>query len=267
MSSRIKVVVTDIDGTIIEEGTKGLNPEYYSLIKDLHAAGIQVIIASGRQTESIEALFAPVLDCISIIGNGGLCIKLDQEERMLDPIPRPWVEELAADIACIPHLDGLFCALGQSFAFDNSTPMARFMIEGYRAKLIETGGPENIPNVPIGKITFFHETEIEDNVPQWVWDKWQNRLNMTFAGDYWLDCVMPGVSKGHALEIILKEWGLSADELLASGDQMNDASMLRLAGRSIAVSNAKPELKAIASEVHENSDFLAVARAWQALLS
>lgn len=50
----IKLIATDIDGTLLEEGTLDLNPEYYDVIRELRKRGVLVIAASGRQRASIE---------------------------------------------------------------------------------------------------------------------------------------------------------------------------------------------------------------------
>ena len=53
----IKLIATDIDGTLLEEGTLDLNPEYYDVIRELRKRGVLVIAASGRQRASIEKVF------------------------------------------------------------------------------------------------------------------------------------------------------------------------------------------------------------------
>ncbi len=262
----IQLVVTDIDGTIMPEGARELHPQYFDLIVQLKEAGIQVVIASGRQTESIERLFAPVLDHISLIGNGGLSVKTPTYSRILQTIPREWVLELEHDIAQLDSVDSLFCGLNMSYAHDANCEMVRRLVDEYRVNVTITGGVGNLPDVPLGKISLFREHALEEQVMQSFFPKWAERLSLTMAGDYWLDCVMPDVNKAQALQIILEELSIPASAVLASGDQMNDIAMLQLAGQSIAVSNARPELQAIATEVHCNDDFLAVARAWEALL-
>ncbi len=263
----IQLVVTDIDGTIIPEGTRDLNPLYFDLIAQLDAAGIRVVIASGRQSESIERLFEPVLDHISLIGNGGLCIKTPSTHRILESIPTAWISELEADIARLDGVDSLFCGLEVSYAHDEHSEMARRLIEEYRVNMSFTHTLGQLPDIPLGKVSLFRTHGLEDQVKEHFIPKWSERLSLTLAGDYWLDCVMPGVNKAQGLQIILDEFSIPSSAVLASGDQMNDIEMLRLAGHSIAVSNARPELQAIAHEVHDNTDYLAVARAWQRLLS
>ena len=44
----IKLIVTDIDGTLLPEGTHSLDPEYFEVITRLREKGIQFAAASGR---------------------------------------------------------------------------------------------------------------------------------------------------------------------------------------------------------------------------
>ena len=60
----IKLIASDIDGTLVKDGTNVLNPEIYEVILKLKERGIQFAAASGRQWGSIEQLFEPVKERI-----------------------------------------------------------------------------------------------------------------------------------------------------------------------------------------------------------
>ena len=45
----IKLVVTDIDGTLVKDGTLDINPEYMDVIRALKEKGIYFVACSGRQ--------------------------------------------------------------------------------------------------------------------------------------------------------------------------------------------------------------------------
>lgn len=61
-----------------------------------------------------------------------------------------------------------------------------------------------------------------------------------------------GVNKASGLEHALHTLGLSAHEVVAIGDSPNDHSLLRLSECPVAVANAEPSIKAIASLVTRN---------------
>ena len=67
----IKLVVTDIDGTLLPEGTDHLNPELFEVIRALKKNGIQFAVGSGRQYMSMRYLFQPVLDDVIFIAENG----------------------------------------------------------------------------------------------------------------------------------------------------------------------------------------------------
>ena len=63
----IKLVASDIDGTLVPEGTTSINPEFYEIIRKLKEKGILFVGASGRQYSSMRALLDPVFDDIIFI--------------------------------------------------------------------------------------------------------------------------------------------------------------------------------------------------------
>ena len=54
----IKLIVSDIDGTLVPEGNTDLNPEYLEVIKKLTEKGIVFAAASGRHASSIMRYFS-----------------------------------------------------------------------------------------------------------------------------------------------------------------------------------------------------------------
>ena len=72
----IKLVASDVDGTLVPDGTFEINPEIYDVIKALKEKNITFVAASGRQYASLKKLFAPVADQILYIpDNGGFVRK------------------------------------------------------------------------------------------------------------------------------------------------------------------------------------------------
>lgn len=44
----IKLIVSDVDDTLLPESTMNLNPEYFDVIKKLQEKGVIFVAASGR---------------------------------------------------------------------------------------------------------------------------------------------------------------------------------------------------------------------------
>ena len=77
----IKLIATDIDGTLVKDGTLDINPEYMTVIKKLAEKGVTFVACSGRQFSSEQQLFAPVKDKIFFISDGGTVIR--QADKIL----------------------------------------------------------------------------------------------------------------------------------------------------------------------------------------
>ena len=65
----IKLVASDVDGTLLPEGSSDMNPELYDVIRRLKEKGIVFAAASGRQMNSVRRVFRPVLDDVYFISN------------------------------------------------------------------------------------------------------------------------------------------------------------------------------------------------------
>lgn len=56
----IKLIVSDIDGTLVPDGSHEMNPELLDVIMKIREKGVQFAAASGRQWASIESIFGPI---------------------------------------------------------------------------------------------------------------------------------------------------------------------------------------------------------------
>ena len=75
----IKMICSDIDGTLLQYGRKKLEGEIFDQIRALHDRGILFCPASGRQYTSLRLLFEPVADCcVFLCENGGVLFKDEQ---------------------------------------------------------------------------------------------------------------------------------------------------------------------------------------------
>ena len=93
----IKMICSDIDGTLLQYGKKELEGEIFDQIRALHQKGILFCPASGRQYTSLRRLFAPVADCCAFLcENGGVLYK-DEQCLAENPMPRALAEEIALD--------------------------------------------------------------------------------------------------------------------------------------------------------------------------
>ena len=94
----IKLVASDIDGTLITEGTHEFPKELADIIDRLKAHGVLFVAASGRQYKSMYRLFQEKAeDVIFVSGNGSYirCRNYDiKEHRMSKEVLEKLVLEI-----------------------------------------------------------------------------------------------------------------------------------------------------------------------------
>jgi hypothetical protein len=77
-----------------------------------------------------------------------------------------------------------------------------------------------------------------------------------YGGGYFLTLLHPEGDKAHAMQKVMEYLGRGHEEITVFGDSVNDLGMFKLAGTSVAVSNALDEVKAVADLVlpHSNDE-------------
>ena len=75
----IKLIATDIDGTLVKDGSLLIDPEYMSVIDRLIDKGIIFVVCSGRQFSSEFKLFAPIKQKLLYITDGGTVVRTPKE--------------------------------------------------------------------------------------------------------------------------------------------------------------------------------------------
>ena len=70
----IRLVASDIDGTLLRNGAKSIDPALFDQIRRMGERGIRFCPASGRQYSSLRRLFEPVADELSYLCENGAVV-------------------------------------------------------------------------------------------------------------------------------------------------------------------------------------------------
>ena len=239
----IRLVVSDIDGTLLEDGGHELNPELFEVILKLREKGMQFAAASGRQWASIEQVFDPIKEKIFYLSDNGAYVGCHGRQLFVHPIERSLVEELVKDI----RKAGLTVMVGGPDVAYMENPDPEFedwILNGYKFQAKSVADVLAVDDQFI-KVSAYRKTDIEAHTKE-LREKYGDRLKMTISGDMWLDCMATGVNKGEAVKLLQESLGILPEETIAFGDQLNDIEMLGCAYYSFAIGNARPEVKAAA---------------------
>lgn len=248
----IKLVVSDIDGTLVKDGTLDINPEYMDVISKLTEKGIHFVACSGRQFCSEKQLFAPVKDKIFYISDGGTVVRTLDKILNVHTLPiEIWKNMAIMAKKEMPECDYFLSAPEGSYAENSNTPMFHWLKDSYGydiqeiPDLLESFGEEK----QITKIAIYRTDHCEEMCAPVFTPHWKDKVNMACAGKEWMDCTPIGADKSSAVAFLQKYLGITPEETCTFGDNINDIEMLKNAGSSYAVANAREEVQKAAKAV------------------
>ena len=99
------------------------------------------------------------------------------------------------------------------------------------------------------KLAVYHKDSIREIGESTLIPKWKDKVKTCMAGEEWVDFMDVSVDKGNALKVLQEGLGITAEETMAFGDNENDIGLLRAAGESYAVGNARPAVKEAAKYI------------------
>ncbi len=239
----IKLVVSDIDGTLLEDGQHTLNPELFEVIRKLRENGMQFAAASGRQWASIEAVFEPVKEKIFYLSDNGAYVGCHGRQLFANTIDRETVMDMVRDIRAA-GLDVMVSGPDVVYMDTPNEEFYRWMVDGYKFRVERVDDLLKVEDEFI-KISAYKKSDVEGATKE-LREKYQDRLKIAISGDMWMDCMAPGINKGVAVRLLQDSLGIAPEETIAFGDQLNDIEMLESVYYSFAIGNARPEVKQVA---------------------
>lgn len=239
----IKLIVSDIDGTLVPDGGNKVNPELYDVILKLREKGIQFAAASGRQWASIESIFGPVKEKVFYLSDNGAYVGCHGRNLFLNTLDRHIVMDMIADVRKIKGLEIMVSGPDVVYLETKDQAFVDWMIHGYQFRVEQVEDLTQVDSQFI-KISVYRKTDVENHTKE-LREKYGNRLKITIAGDMWMDCMRLGINKGQAVKLLQDSLEISVEETMAFGDQLNDIEMLKQAYYSFAVGNAREEVKAV----------------------
>jgi Cof subfamily protein (haloacid dehalogenase superfamily) len=252
---KYRLAAIDLDGTLLHSGTHTVSPGNAAAVERALAQGAILVLASGRQHETIaafaEELRIPAATPI-ISYNGALTKTLGGETMAHCPLP----DEAARTIVrfCAEHGHHLNYYLNDLLYVRDKTHWADVYQE-------RTG---SIPRVVHDLTTFdgqrptklllIDTPEITDRLLLHFQAQFGESLYITKTEDEYLEFMDKGVSKGVALAHTADVLDVPREKCVAMGDSYNDIPMLRWAGLGVVMRSGREEAKAVADLLAPPSD-------------
>lgn len=210
----IKLIATDVDGTLVKDGTLLIDPEYMTVVSRLVDQGIYFVVCSGRQFSSEQKLFAPIKDRLLYISDGGTVVRTP--EKILKTYPMEtalWKSMCRMVHDKLPSCDCFAATPDYCLAEDAGSRMFHWLRDSYGFDVREVPDLSKVENEDIIKFTIYHPTSCEELCSPNFIPAWKHQAKLAVAGKEWLDCNARGVSKWTGLSFLMNYFGLTSDEV------------------------------------------------------
>jgi len=262
MAARVRLIATDIDGTLLRSDGIVSERSRAALVR-ARAAGLAVVLVTGRPPRGVRALRLEECANLAVCANGALVYEPTGDLLILQ---RPFTPSVARRFV----VDLRQAAPGVVFACEAGMQFCRE--PGYEAvhpldlldAVVEDAVAFSLR--PVAKLLVRHpEMPLKLLIPI-AEAVAGDDAEVTRSGPETLEISAGGVTKASTMELLCRQEGVTAAEVVAIGDMVNDLSLLNWAGHAVAVANAHGEVLAVADEVTGSNDEDGVAAYVERLL-
>ncbi|TFC03208.1 HAD family hydrolase [Cryobacterium adonitolivorans] len=243
--SDIRLIASDMDGTLLD--ADGTVPErFWPLLDSILAAGILFSPASGRQYQTLQAVFGDRDGLVYIAENGtnivqgGVSIAL---EPVVGSIIAPVVAWVRAQTAAGSDLGIVVCGARSAYIERTDEAFVAQVRPYYAALAMVDDVTVAAAGDDVLKLAIFDAGRAETRTGPAVLAL-DLAADVVVSGTNWVDIMRPGTNKGTALIHLQQHLGIRREQTMAFGDYLNDAEMLDAAWHSYAVANAHPSIRA-----------------------
>lgn len=263
----IKIISTDLDGTLMSTDHLTVTERTLSALKQAHDRGVKLAIATGRPMVLIDNVIkqVPFVDYVIYANGAGVFDRNENRQIYSDLIPNDKARELISyflekEVFFEVYVDGRsICQAGLDKYFDRGEFPQEFIDEAINSMDACESLLDFLENKDVEKITLY---SVKDEYYDDFIKKMKSYgLTTAISFNGCLEGTSPTANKGNALKGICDALGFSPDEAMSFGDAGNDVPMLEYAEYSFAMGNASEECKKSAKFITDSNanDGVAVA--------
>jgi len=262
-----RLAAIDIDDTLVGPD-KRVSEANAEAIAQLRAHGCRVVLASGREHESMCAFHDQLgLDDYVISSQGALAVHPHSGHELWHrPVPPSLASRIVADgrargaDVLLYTRDGIFAAPDSLWITGLRQPVDKTLrFQGGDLEALAAAGPL--------KVLWYGRAEAVARCAADAARHYGPTAEIVVTAPELVEFNAPDATKATAVAAVAQHYGIAQADVVAFGDGLNDVAMLRWAGCGIAVGHAMPEARAAADWVIDAGDpETALARGIRALL-
>lgn len=243
----IKLIVCDLDGTLLPAGEKKLDEKVFKTLDLLKDKNVAFCVASGRSYHELKRLFADSPVDIYFIASDGALAVYKEETLFHNKIPAS-AQSMLISSARSQGLPGvMFSSKYLSYYVCSCPKFSDYVHKNLNYHVLRVSRAQEMEE-PVYKVSFYRKHKLTLSADL------NRQLTEVYDGGKWQDFVPNGTDKAEAISQLQKLLGISAAETAVFGDNTNDVKMLLSTPNSYAVAGANP--KAIKAGRHQTENIL-----------
>lgn len=254
----IKLILSDIDGTIVGENNMDIHPLNFRAIEQLNRKHIPLALVSGRERAGILPI-QKRLNAPGPVGafSGALVYNGDGEPISSSPISEE--DGIRALRILKSYKIDSFVYKESAWYKAYSGRWSRF-VEQVSSPALLAPDLEGVVKEQPDTFKLLGLDDSRQKIAECMQAIKENTENLEcfLSGPTYLEIQRRGVDKGNAVSAFARHYRLKTEEIAAIGDYYNDIGMLKAAGLSIAMENAPDEVKQhadIITDTHAEGGF------------
>lgn len=257
-SSKIKLLVLDIDGTIAGKSNE-VSPAVKQAVLAAKATGVQVAIATGRMYRSALRFHQEIGSTLPLMAYQGAWIQDPATQKMHRhwSVDKQKAEQLV-DYFEQPQLRSLLSIhfyINDCLYVRELTPETQIYAERSGVEAIPVGDLRQVlADEPTKILALSDDIAIINNLLSNLRQQYTPaELYLTTSVATFFEATNPLVNKGTGVRYLAEELlGIGAANVMTIGDNFNDLEMLEYAGIGVAMGNAPADVQAVAKWVAPN---------------
>ena len=257
----IKLIATDLDGTLLNSDNKAPH-EFFDWVR--RHPEIRTVIASGRQYQTLEAMFGKLGDHVVYCGDNGGFIFHKGVKLYSNPLEK---EDIYRAIRFMGHIPDTYLVLcGEHGAYVNPMPaeVEKDIATFFKSYQVVEDLNEAVEKDEIVKMSIYEVNGKAADIYPYIPDL-GDHVEKVLSERRWIDIQLKSTNKGNALKFLQNKYDIKPEECAAFGDYLNDYAMMESCHFSFAMNNAHPELKEVANFETTKNDYMGVVTMLSAL--
>ncbi|MGL5978215.1 MAG: HAD family hydrolase [Erysipelotrichaceae bacterium] len=247
-----KVLVLDIDGTILPFGEESIDIALQEALIAFQAAGNILALSSGRVVQGMLPFYRALkMDCYGgylIANNGGVMLQGSPlQQRYAKHVPKAMLKPLYE--FATQHDLHMMLMLADRVIYTKMDHAVAIEQASIPIVFEQAQDPSVWFDQPILRVNLTSDHQDLRWMQKRLSEQFGEQLHAVCSQHIFLDVMEPTCDKAFGIEALCQELVCSAEAIVAVGDGDNDMLMLEAAGIGIAMGNAADHVKACADAV------------------